>query len=236
LAKNTGVGWDPVVSTGLLDDFDFTIEKARFGYDDGYQNGEVLLMILEGTSPDSEAEGNFVRQFYSVGSGWDTEDRGKTAVSDDGLSGFRSSTNYMAFIKAALDTEANDVLMERGTPDNAEIWEGLTFHMERVLIERKGLGDFEVLLPTSYVEGNGDSKKKKKSPKAEAGRSGSSKGKGLRSKLVKLANKVSEAGDDHDDFVTAVYEKYPEIEDPSNEELHADVLDEDDGIWSEIEE
>jgi len=68
-------GWEGETSTGLLDDADVTIEQGYFGTDASYQSGEQLVWFLEGTSPESDEP---VRQFYSIGTGWETSDNGET--------------------------------------------------------------------------------------------------------------------------------------------------------------
>ncbi len=149
--------WDPVESSGLPDDFDFTIAKAEFGFDAGYQNGEQLLLII--TSQELNDQGEPHTNFYSLGGAglWDTHDGGRTAVSGSNppASGFNKASSYWKFIEAAL--EAGAPVQDRGTPDNAAIWEGLTFHMNRVTVERPGLDDQVMLLPTCLRRRSGKS-------------------------------------------------------------------------------
>jgi len=213
--------WDGVEGGALLDKAEVTIEKAYFATDALYQGGEVLVFIFEGTSPQSPLDDQAVRQFYSIGNGWDTAD-GVTVTHPD-LDGFRTSTNYYQFFQAALDTDAVTVLKERGFPDNAKIWEGLRFYMERKHIDRPGLGSSEVLVPVRYLglAGEADTPAPAAAaPKAAGGN------KVLRAKLKKLAKEH----DDHDDFLAAALEEFPEVEE--DEDLYAAVLDED-GLFAE---
>lgn len=213
-------GWDTVEGGGLLDNATVTIEKAYFATDAGYLDGEVLLFILEGTSPESDLDENAVRELYSIGNGWDTDDG--QVVSHPTLDGFRSSTNYAAFFLAALETEAEKVLQKRGTPDDASIWEGLTFYMERQTIERGGrVADSEVLVPVKFVGEGSDEAPKKKATKKTAKKAGAGGNKALRAKVKKLAKDY----DEHDDFVEAVLDTYPEVEE--DEDLYEEVLEED---------
>jgi hypothetical protein len=215
-------GWEGVVGGALLDKAEVTIEKAYFATDALYQGGEVLVFIFEGTSPQSPLDDQSVRQFYSIGNGWDTDD-GKTVTHPD-LDGFRTSTNYYAFFRAALDSGAEAALKERGFPDNAGIWEGLRFYMERKHIERPGLGSSEVLVPVKFLGTTDDAPAAPAAaaaaPKASAGN------KVLRAKLKKLAKEH----DDHDEFLAAALEEFPEVEE--DEDLYAAVLDED-GLFAE---
>lgn len=155
-------GWDPVETSGLPDDIDFTIAKASFGYDAAYNNGEQILLVIEASQTDEK--GDPIRSLYSLGKAgaWETLDHGRTVVSQSNppAEGFNKQSLYWKFIEAALGTPAAAVIQTRGTPDNAGIWEGLTFHMNRVDVDYGGdIGTRKVLLPTAFV-GEG--------PKAEA--------------------------------------------------------------------
>lgn len=120
-------GWDPVETTGLLDKADIKVTKATFNYDATYNNGEQLLFILEGTS-DHPDYPEFT-QFFSIGKGWEQVGRGEAV--EGSLEGFHKQTQYWRFIEGALECGAGEVLQARGTPDKAEIWLGLEFHVER---------------------------------------------------------------------------------------------------------
>lgn len=221
------VGWELAEGGGLLDDADIFIEKSYFGYDAAYHDGEDLILIFEGTT-DGTDDGTF-RQLYSLGAGWETNDRGKTMEHPSGRS-LTKTSNYGLFIQAAFEAGAEDVVKDRGTPDEASIWEGLRFHMKRTPVERPGLERedgraFEVLLPVAYLgEGDGSDKKDKKAKKAK-----STGDKAMRAKVVLLAKKA----DSHDEFVEAVLDKYPTVEDDAD--LFADVLDDEGGIWAQVQ-
>lgn len=222
--------WDTDTG-GFFEEGEVLITKARFGYDADYQDGELLVFVLEGDS--DEAEEGTVRSLYSIGNGWETEDAsGKTVVGNEK---FRDSTNYALFFKAALKTDAADIIKERGYPDDATIWEGLRFHMKRQVVTRK-IGEDEVesrvVLPTKFLgEGEADSGSKKKSPrkKASGGSTNNKAEKVLTAKLKALAKKH----DDHDDFLVAALEQY---EDELGEfgDLMESVMDEA-GIWADAQ-
>ncbi len=207
-------GWDPVVSTGLLDDADITITKAEFNYDASYDDGESLVLILSGTS-DHPDYPEFA-QFWSIGKDWETEDHGKTIVG--GGDGIHESTNYWALIENAIKVGAGSIIQGRGTPDMASIWEGLRFHVKRVTV---GEEDFEreVLVPTAFLGETGKADTPAETP-ADAGAATPGDGDSvvLRGQIVALAH----AADNHDSFIEAVLTQKPEVQD--HPDLYADVM------------
>lgn len=232
--------WDPVETSGLPDDIDFTIAKANFGYDAGYANGEQLLFIIEAAETDPEGEP--YRSFYSVGraGAWETLDHGATVVSQSNppAEGFNKQSLYWKFIEAALGTPAGAVIQGRGTPDKAAIWEGLKFHMNRVDVDYGGeIGTKKALLPTTFLG---------EVPKADAPAAAApapaepvapaSDGAGatppptniLEAKVKALVH----SADSHDKFIEAVMEKYPEAS--NDPDLFGRVLDEKGGLWAEV--
>lgn len=209
-------GWETVESTGLLDDCDITITKAEFNYDAQYDNGETLIMIMEGTS-NHEAYEDFT-QFFSIGAGWDTEDNGATVVGKDA---FNSNSQYARFFLAAIDL-AGDALTGRGFPDNASIWTGLKFHVNRATVDYGGeIGEKQVLLPTAFL-GVDSGKAEAPAPAATPEPTGASNGTNaaLRAKLMATAM----ASSDHDAFLETVMEKYPEVQE--DDDLFAAIVDE----------
>lgn len=224
--------WDPVETTGLPDDIDFTIAKAEFGYDAQYLDGEQILLIIEATQ--TNEEGDAYRNFYSLGKAgaWETLDHGKTVVSqtDPPAEGFNKQCSYWKFIEAALGTGAP--VTDRGTPDNAGIWEGLTFHMNRVEVDRPGLGEGKqtLLLPTAFVGASG---KAEASAPVDSGQAEApSNGGGATTNILEVKIKaLAKNADSHDSFIEAVMEKHPEA--ANDEDLFSRVLDEN-GIFAEV--
>lgn len=213
---------------GALPGSDGPVEVAitdqSFNYDASYGDGEVLVFILEGECDHEHWQGSIL---YSIGKGWETDDN----IIVEGRDQFNGNTNYARFFRAVLETDAADIVMERAKesgegPADASIYRDLIFEFERK--PYKGFDGDEkfLLLPTKFV---GEAGKKKKSK----GKGSKGKGKGkaskvsekeLRKSLVKLAGKH----DDHDEFVEAALDKFPEVEDFSD--LYDEVLDED-GIF-----
>lgn len=228
-------GWDPVETTGLPDDIDFTIVKAEFGYDAGYADGEQILFMI--TASQTNEEGVPHHNFYSMGraGAWETLDHGRTVVSQSQppAEGFNKNSSYWKFIEAALSAGAGSVIQGRGTPDNASIWEGLTFHMNRVDVDRPGLGEGKqtLLLPTAFL---GDSGKAEASAPAveSAPSNGQPEASTGTSNILELKIKqLAKVASSHDNFIEAVLEKHPEAS--NDEDLFSRVLDEN-GIYAEV--
>ncbi len=222
-------GWEPTKSSGLIDDTDITITKAEFNYDAGYAGGEQLVLILEGTS--DHPEHPEFRQFYSIGKGWETNDRGATVESN--LDGFNEQTQYWKFIEAALDTDAAPVLAERGFPSTAAIWEGLRFHVKRKDVDYGGqIGVKQVLVPTKFLGEVGDNPKAEtpateapaEAPAAPAGASNGI----LEAKLKGLAHSATS----HNDFIEKVLEAHGD-EVQADMDLYARVVDPA-GLYAEV--
>jgi hypothetical protein len=199
------------------------VTEASFNYDAQYQNGEVLVFILEGEC-DHEFWNGY--QLYSIGTGWETEDN--QIVEHPTRDGFVNSTNYARFFTAALEIEEiRDVLMERDSegsgegPADASIWEGLTLLLEAVEIPGFNKGDKprNVLLPVGLVTDDDGGKKKKKKKKSKSGKAEA--GDGLSKSTLKTLAGEAES---YDEFVETVLTQYPEIED--NDSLYDLLLDE----------
>lgn len=211
-------GWDPVETTGLIDNADIVITKAEFNFDAGYQDGEALLLILTGTS-DHPDYPEFT-QFYSIGNGWETLDHGRSIVGE--ANGINKSSNYWAFIQGALDAGAGPVIQSRGTPDQAAVWEGLKFHVNRVDV---GEGDFtrQVLVPTAFLGEVGKAEAPTAAPVADTPAGGAATSNGgdvvLRAQIVALTHSV----DNHDAFIEAVLTNKPEVQ--NYPDLYAEVMD-----------
>ncbi len=227
--------WEPVETSGLPDDLDFTIAKAEFGYDAAYLDGEQILFMITASQlySDGPLEGEPYSNFYSLGraGAWETLDHGDSVVSqsDPPVEGFNKQSLYWKFIEAAVVSGAESVVQSRGLPDNAKIWEGLTFHMNRVEVDYGGeIGKREVLLPTKYVGESGKADTPAATPSAPADNSGDAGVTNLLGAQVKALAKNSPT---HDAFIEAVMEKHPEAQ--SDEALFSSILDEA-GIYAEV--
>jgi hypothetical protein len=204
-------------SSGLIDDCDITIREAYFAFDPNYQQGEALVLKMEvDTDDDDEPKSTLM---FPCGKGWEPKDKGARAGREDGRQKpFNKSSGIALLCAAAIETGAGDIIKDRGDPMQANIWEGLSFHMKRRRIDYGGeIGEIERLLPTEF---HGDKSKGAKTgggskPAASAASTTKEdtpadepaadvpalKG-ALKVKLMKLAKEC----DDHDTFLEKAYE------------------------------
>ncbi len=238
--------WDTKETSGFLDGVRIWIDRAFFGTDAEYDEGNTTILILEGVreGPDVDPENADFRQFLSTGSKWEHRDGGKTAVHADGSEEFHAMCAYARFFTAFMELgdDADKVLRGRGFPDEAEIWVGLGMYVEQVEVDFGNIGKKSVLLPTQYL---GDDRKaasggsggpSSPSPKAKAA-AAKAKAKaaaaggdsdGMQAELVAFAKGF----ESHDEFLTAAYDKWPEIEDFAE---FADLIDENGTVWTEAQ-
>ncbi len=146
-------GWG--TSSGLIDDVDVVISNAQFGYNADYQEGQTLLMVF--TFIVDDADTPEATQFYSCGAKWETNDKGATAVREDGKDAkFNKNSNYAKWYLAAIEAGAGEEMMKRGTAKEAAVWIGMKFHVQRFSEEFTMRGETEkrvreTLLPTAYL-------------------------------------------------------------------------------------
>lgn len=215
--------YDPWATTsGLIDDVTVTITDAYFTFDPQYNDGQTLLLKVQGTTDDEENPE--FDQFFPCGNGWETTDKGKSASREDGKKkGFNKNSGYGMFFTRAINAGAGEVLRDRGTPMEADVWKGLTFHFKRETIDFGGeIGKKDRILPDVFLpNGMGGASAPAASPKAAggavtkadpgpetpaAGNSGASGGKldipvPLRAKLKVAARNAA----NHDAFIEAAY-------------------------------
>lgn len=225
-------GWELVESSGLLDDADITITGARFGYDAGYDNGDTLILIVNGTS-NQEGWEEF-EQFLSIGKGWDTQDQGLTV---NGQDAFRTNSQYGIFIQGAMDSGAGAALKERGMPDVANIWVGLKFHVVRKPHDYGGeIGSINVLRPTAFLGevGKADAPAPVTTgtttvPETDTSATGAAIPQNGASDLNEAVTVLAKSAGNHDEFLENVITNHPDVQkDPA---LFADVVDPD-GLYA----
>lgn len=219
--------YDPWATTsGLVDDVTVTITDAYFTFDPQYNDGQTLLLKVAGQTDDEENPE--FDQFFPCGNGWETTDKGKSASREDGKrKGFNKNSGYGMFFTRAIDAGAGEALKSRGTPMEAEVWKGLTFHFKRESIDFGGeIGKKDRILPDVFLpEGIGGSAAKPvtKTTTPPAGASkvdklpddapagaggGSGAAAGTLDLLVPLRAKLKKAARDagsHDGFIEAAY-------------------------------
>lgn len=139
-------------TSGLVDDFDCYIKSARWGFRQEYQNGEVLLLIMEGESPDVDMEQPII---WPAGKGWEVRDGGDRAVHPK-RSKFVDVSMYGRLLNRVVKDLGVD-MRARGKATEAKVWEGLGFHFKREtiqfgagILEEKG-GTTEHLMPVAFL-------------------------------------------------------------------------------------
>lgn len=232
MASDTFDPWQ--LASGLVDDCDVVIKDAYFAFDPQYNNGETLLLKWEVTTDDADTPETTI--MFSTGSGWETRDKGATAVREDGKQkGFSKQSGIGMLVSAAIECGAGDVLKSRGTPMEAAMWKGLSFHMKRKTVSFGGdIKDTERMLPTEFKGdgGSGTSNKAATSNNApttvEAGTNG---GGGLSAKLKVDLMKLAKDCADHDTFVERAFTEVAEVN--GNADAEQAVMDPG-GIWAKV--
>lgn len=145
-------------SSGLIDDVDVTITNAVFTNPSDYMDGQVVVLLLEGQTSDSDNPE--FSQYYSCGNGWEAAERGASVRREDGKrKPFNKSSSYGIFFTRAVELEgAGEVLKGKGTPFQAGTWIGTKWHLNRTTIQGSGeIKDREILLPTAFLGVTGQS-------------------------------------------------------------------------------
>jgi hypothetical protein len=228
--------------TGLLDDYDLDITSAEWTTDVRYQNGQVLLLKLTGKAT---VDGDVVddhEELISCGNGWASYD-GRMAQHESGQErGFNKSSMIQRWIKRAVELGAP--IKGRGAgPNDAGIWVGLRFHLKREMIEfGQGLESKERTLPSAYLGEVGQAAPAAApaaaapapvatAPAAPAAAPAPANGNGGGDLVAALSN-LAKLMPDEQSFRDKAMETYPQILDPANEAVLAQVVAPD-GIYAQ---
>lgn len=221
-------------SSGLLDDFDLSIEEAWFGTNEKF--GDQVLLNLRGIA-EQMVEGEMAvvddehLLLYSCGDGWEAAKGGREAAHSAGKTTFTNNSNMGRLIDSIVGL-GGDVLEElesRGDTYQADTWEGLKFHIERKTFSfrNRETGEqvsYEVPLAVDYLgtfEVEEEEKPKKKpAKKKSSSRASKAKG-GSKAKGKSRAKKEEpEEEETENDLREAVVEFASDYED------HADFVEE----------
>lgn len=238
--------------SGLLDDFDFDVEEAWFGKS---EEGRASLH-LRGEARQDDGEGNMVvvdeehELRYSLGDGWEPAKGGSEVQHSAGKTTFNQNAGIGRLINSivGLGDDVIEEMSSRGETYEAETWTGLSFHIEREKFsfrdrETDEKIEFEVPLVTDFlgtidVEDKAPAKKAPTKKKSAAKKSGARGGKKKGNAALRKA--IIEFGvdyEDHASFVEDVFDEdeFDRAEDlQADEELSADVLDEEGEIWAAV--
>jgi len=217
------------LTTGGIDDFDLTVEKAYFATSAEYNNGQTLLLNLVGSTDleNPELRTDFTVSF-ACGNGWASED-GKTAYHE--VTGQNKSFNRNSivgnFVSRALgELGLADELKGKSElgPLDASIWVGYTFHFNRIPISfGSGLEPKEKLMPTAVSKAG--SVAAAAAPAVDTATATTL----LEAQVRAVAQQVKAAGGDHQAFVKAATAIDGVIDSPVLEA----VINANAGIWAE---
>jgi hypothetical protein len=215
-------------TTGLLDDFEYSITDAWFARSAEIKNGEQLVLFLKGDT-DNDAEPEF-EAHITCGPGWDTHDGGKSASHESRKErGFNKQTNYGQFIDRIVELGLADVLQARGKATEAKVWVGLKFHMKQKEFKTQIKGEditYYRLLPEAFLgevaEGAKSGEVAAPVATGAATNGAASNGAGAKVLLAKLKAEAKKH-DTHEAFVDAAME-IPGVTD--DDDLLNQVIDE----------
>lgn len=155
--------FDPFAgSSGLPDNFDAVVKDMYFEFDPQIREGQVLVatFVLDTDDPDIGENGIYLLKM-SCGDGWDTHDKGATAVRDDGNDKrlFHTSTAYQMWITKAIKLDGAEKVLrsgDRGDPRKATTWIGTAWHIksEKVdygTINGTVVGERDKLFPNNFI-------------------------------------------------------------------------------------
>lgn len=259
MTSNNDDQFDPFKgSSGLADDVDVTWENVHFGQNPTYTDGDgampVVFMALE-TYSDLEFEAR--EQLYTIGKGWEVQDKGAKVVREDGRSrGFNNSTRLQTLLNRFLELD-EDAMRKRYeatglTPQEAGYWEGFTWHGVIEAVE-VGFGDNkktrDQLVPDKVIGWSGGkvSGAAKKAPAKKAAASkkaaakaatpvdeatedtadASSNGQVTGAELAKVKLAIRAIADECDTFDEYVDRCYSEVDEASTDGGVAALIDDD---------
>lgn len=210
--------WD--TDSGLPSELDFYITRASYGYRQEYMDGEVALLIWDGSSPDEDVESII----FPCGSGWEVTKGGDEVKHPKRTRFVRSSILGRLINRVVVELGVD--MRSRGPATRADVWAGLGFHMKREeleygpgILEDRG-GKTSHLMPVAVLE-----KPAKGKPKAETKPETKPSTEVLEKKLELLASKLSK-----EDFQAKAMDMPSVVE---NDDLLASILDDsEDGFWA----
>lgn len=242
------------LDSGLREAMDLEIHLAYFGTSADYQGGRVYLLFLTG----SDENGEPAELRMSVGGDWTSPDGGKTIVHPK-KTRINKNSIYGHFISSAVALEdvvdgklLRDIMFDRGTPLEADIWVGVKMHLDLQEISfGKNVDPQERLLPTRFLGLSTESAPLAQTPapvapqqpapapatvtgaalspqelvaQAKASAAVTQNGSALYQEMIQLAK----ASNSHADFMAAAFARADVLAD---EELAMQVADEATGIW-----
>lgn len=153
-------------SSGLLDEFTATVESSKFATDVNYRDGQVPRLewdlVRVENDEDVQVEEPMTEKF-GVGNGYVVIDDGAGVEREDGNTKrkFNKKSRYGEIIdRVVKNTDGAfdgllDLVQERGTPNEAEVWVGLRFEFSRVNASFRNdddeLIEYDYILPSKFL-------------------------------------------------------------------------------------
>lgn len=124
--------WD--TTSGLIDEYEMTIEECWFGKPPNYREGKQTVLVIRGEAElDGELLDDEKENYYSLGDGWDPDNGGESAAHGSGKTQFNENSSMGKLIRATvgLGDEVVEELKSRGETYEAATWQGLRFLFQR---------------------------------------------------------------------------------------------------------
>ncbi len=158
--KELDTSWD--TETGLPNDIDAWIVNAKFGQKDEYAQavaaagteGGALLLMFDLADEKGDVIGN---QGYSVGSGWEASEDGKSISHPKRKNVVGSSLYGQLQNRVIKDLGLKEMMQGRGKPTDAKCWNGLGFHWMLEEHETVGGKPASGIMPTIFINDKGSS-------------------------------------------------------------------------------
>lgn len=147
--------------SGFLDNYVYTVQQAVYNYDGKYNDGQTLLLILDGQARTDDGNVEQRREWFSCGNKWANREGGLIAVheSNDPEARFHRSTDVAKFLQRLAELGLGQRLRE-GVGDgrgyfNAKTFEGLVLRMKQEASKNPISGDERTHVMPVAVEGAG---------------------------------------------------------------------------------
>lgn len=230
--------WGTDFETGLLDDFDFTIQHSIFSFDDRYNAGQTLLLQWEGITDNPDVPET--RLWFPLGKGWVSTDGGKSVHHESGKADkyfVKNSSMARLITRCVDDFGIRELMEERGSPFESAPWVGMIFHIKMETVEYGG-GNIEAStkqFPNRFV-GIVEAKAAKASGSAGKGAAdkiAAAKAKASKSSAPSLRDQVVAIFNSHDDFGVA-QDAALQIEGVTDDDELLDAIMKPEGLWAEV--
>jgi hypothetical protein len=196
--------WETV--TGLpLDGATATVVKEEFRFDNAYKEGACVLALTFHVDGQEDRE-----QLYSVGKGFEPQERGASAAHTSGKPiAFYSTSNYGRLIASAKTAKNSDAFMalarERGMqPNQAALWHGTQWVLKGQTVPGFNGGEDRTAIVFGEFVGAGDA------PAATASAPAAAANDDVPEELQAQLVAAAEGAKDFDSYMEAVME-IPEV-------------------------